>query len=154
MKILTDKKLNYICLFMIGVFLIGCKQKRNERRIECKWEIEECNIDGIGRLISNDYYTRATFEFTDDGIFKQSWQRDSITANGTVTVTDTTAGNWVVENDELQLSYFNSGSIIQNLLDDTTSTENYDIYQLDKNDMILEDVSTNGETIRIVATER
>jgi len=145
------KKIIFISLTACVLLLLACgKEKKNERHIIGKWDIERCDLDSTGRLVSNDHFTEITFEFMDDDKFRHLWQVDSLRTsdNTNVTVINRTTGRWDVTETSLIMTY-DSFTIINVLAGIDSLKEQYDFVDLDKENIIELEGTINDKSVRI-----
>lgn len=142
-------KLIYALALIIGITITGCKKSDNfrERNLDGKWDIKKCNVDGIGRLISNEYFTQVVFEFDKDGDFTTTWKKD----DEGLTNTPLRRGTWKINGDgELDMTFFDN-SYINIYCDNPFGVrEVYEILDFSKDAFEIETV-INGKTVTIHA---
>jgi len=144
------KKIIFISFVLSGLLLSACsKDKMKTRKIEGKWELKKCNVDGIGRLISNEYFSQIIFEFDGDGDFTSTWQRD----DEGLTDTPIKRGTWEIDDGELDMTYFDNSFINEYVGNPTGVREIYDIREFSKEAFTLETV-INGKTVKIEAERK
>jgi len=120
------------------------KNEKNKNRLTGKWDITECNLDGIGRLGRNEYYPSIIFEFNASAPFKSFY----IKTDGD---TITNSANWSVRNDELIVTYTEGSTEILMLTNDFSKRDlNFDILELTKETSFELESIVNGRSLQIV----
>jgi len=139
-------------VFSIIFILLSCsKERKIQRHLEGKWNIVECNLDGVGRLISNEHFTEIIFEFKEGKTFNNTWHWDYEDIDSLETID--TGGIWSVDNEELILNHTETESALFELAGDNNPNsrlEYYDILELTKESSFELEGILNGKSVQIV----
>jgi len=144
------KKIIFISLVLSGLLISACtKDTMRTQKIEGKWELKKCNVDGVGRLISNEYYSQIIFEFDCDGDFTTAWKKD----DEGLTDTPLRRGTWEIDDGELDMTYFDNSFINEYVGNPEGVREIYEILEFSRDAFTLETV-INGKTVKIEAERK
>lgn len=146
-----NKHLLFTLLITCSILIVSCsKDKKQERKIIGKWEIEDYLIDSTDiKDMDSLYYSRITFEFDKDGDVEQAWQED----RAGYSYTSLFQGTWNIVNEELDLDFGNNSASHYFTGDTLSTSESYDILKLDKTKLRLTGVF-NGIPVTIIGKKQ